>query len=724
MHQQLKKFENSRIEVKGWERTCLKKRPEVFSIFDDMDEIVYVADPDSYEILYVNESVKTIFGQDLLGRKCYRTLQREENPCALCNNSVIFGEKLGKSHIREFQNGINKRWYRCINKAIRWSNGKLVRYEMAIDIHDHKRALSALEESERRYRTLAESAKDIIFIVDQSGLLQYVNPHGAAMFKTDPCRLVGKTLRELFPSEAEKEQMLSIKKVIDSGRSFSVDRKFSFPGGEMWLDTQMVPIFSPDGEAVSVMGISRDITGRKQAEAALKDGEEKYRTILETIEDGYYEVDLKGNLTFFNEALSRIHESSRDEMMGMGNRQYTDPENAKKLYEAFNQVYRTGEPSKATDYEVITKSGERKSLETSVSLMKDSSGRIIGFRGIARDITKLRRAQRALQKSEERFRIVAESTNDFIFEQNLITGQIEWFGNAIEKLRDLLGEIPHTTRAYKKLIHPQDQDRVITMFRRRIRSREPFREEYRLIGKGGKIISLLSQGICLLDENGKRYKWIGALSDITDRKRAEKELTESMEKLHKAMGGIIKAMTMTVENRDPYTAGHQQRVSHLARSIAQEMWLSKDQIEAIRLAASVHDLGKISVPAEILSKPIQLSDTEFSLIKVHPQTSYNILKDIDFPWPLAQIVLQHHERMDGSGYPAGLKEDEILIEAKVLMVADVVEAIASHRPYRPAYGIDVALDEIEKKKGLLYDSKTVEACLRLFREKGFELALK
>ena len=190
----------------------------------------------------------------------------------------------------------------------------------------------------------------------------------------------------------------------------------------------------------------------------------------------------------------------------------------------------------------------------------------------------------------------------------------------------------------------------------------------------------------LRNEDGKVYKWIGAVSDITQQKKTEEELKQSFEKVRKAMGGIIQAMALTVESKDPYTAGHQQRVSNLARTIAQEMGLSKDQVEAIRLAGVVHDLGKISVPAEILSKPTKLSDLEFSLIKGHSQTSYEILKDIDFPWPIARIALQHHERLNGSGYPAGLKGDEILIEAQVLMVADVVEAIASHRPYRAALG--------------------------------------
>jgi HD-GYP domain-containing protein (c-di-GMP phosphodiesterase class II) len=203
--------------------------------------------------------------------------------------------------------------------------------------------------------------------------------------------------------------------------------------------------------------------------------------------------------------------------------------------------------------------------------------------------------------------------------------------------------------------------------------------------------------------------------------RASEERNQIIGRLRKTLGSTIQAMTVTVEARDPYTAGHQRRVSDLARAIATEMCLNTEQIEGVRMASVIHDIGKISVPAEILSKPTRLSNTEFSLIKQHSESGYGILKDIDFIGPVAKIVLQHHERIDGSGYPQGLKSADLLMEAKILAVADVVEAIASHRPYRPALGIDVALEEIMQKKGILYDEAVVDACLRLFRGKGFQL---
>jgi len=206
---------------------------------------------------------------------------------------------------------------------------------------------------------------------------------------------------------------------------------------------------------------------------------------------------------------------------------------------------------------------------------------------------------------------------------------------------------------------------------------------------------------------------------LREQKIFEEKLKVSMETLRKAIGGTIQTLALTVETRDPYTAGHQKRVADLAWAIACEIDLPEEQVDGIRMAGAIHDIGKISVPAEILSKPTKLTEIEFSLIKTHPQAGYDILKDIEFPWPIARIILEHHERMDGSGYPHGRKGDDILIDSRIVAVADVVEAIASHRPYRPALGLYQALEAISIDSGVLYDANVVETCLKLFREKNF-----
>ena len=205
------------------------------------------------------------------------------------------------------------------------------------------------------------------------------------------------------------------------------------------------------------------------------------------------------------------------------------------------------------------------------------------------------------------------------------------------------------------------------------------------------------------------------------RNRLEFLVDDRTNELRKSMLAFVTAIASTVEMRDPYTAGHQRRTAHLASAIARELRLSENQIEGLNLASVVHDIGKIRVPAEILCKPGKLDEFEFGLIKQHPETGYAILKSIDFPWPIAKTVLQHHERLDSSGYPQGLKDEEILLEAKILAVADVVEAMISHRPYRAGLGVDAALNEITHHRGVLYDATVVDACLMLIQENGYTL---
>ncbi|MFH2219333.1 MAG: HD domain-containing phosphohydrolase [Pseudomonadota bacterium] len=245
-------------------------------------------------------------------------------------------------------------------------------------------------------------------------------------------------------------------------------------------------------------------------------------------------------------------------------------------------------------------------------------------------------------------------------------------------------------------------------------------EHYQLVSENKRLFQLARE---------QNEELMGLNQNLESRvEERTRQLAQSTEKLKHALAksrknivAVIHAIALAVETRDPYTAGHQRRVSNLGRAIALEMGLSEDRIDGICMAGIVHDLGKISIPAEILTRPGRLSNMEYDFIKTHPEVGYNILKDIDFSWPVAQIALQHHERVDGSGYPHGLSGEEILMEARIIAVADVVEAMSSHRPYRPALGIEKALEEISSQKGKFYDTKVVDACLKLFQEKGFEL---
>jgi putative nucleotidyltransferase with HDIG domain len=208
------------------------------------------------------------------------------------------------------------------------------------------------------------------------------------------------------------------------------------------------------------------------------------------------------------------------------------------------------------------------------------------------------------------------------------------------------------------------------------------------------------------------------------RKQVEKELRRGHEHLQETFAATINALALTIESKDPYTAAHQQWVTQLACAIAGGIGLAKEQVEGIRMAGLIHDIGKMRVPIEFLNKPGRLSEIEYNAIKMHPQSGYDIVREIQFPWPVAQIVLQHHERMDGSGYPQGLSGQQILMEARILAVADVVESMASPRPYRDVYGIEIALAEILKNRAILYDPDVVDACLKAFQENGFQFEYK
>jgi len=233
----------------------------------------------------------------------------------------------------------------------------------------------------------------------------------------------------------------------------------------------------------------------------------------------------------------------------------------------------------------------------------------------------------------------------------------------------------------------------------------------------GRIFLLLAD--IALDKNGEFQFCIHIMRDITVRKQAEDELRLSREQMREGLVGTIHVVAKAAEARDPYTAGHQRRVACLALATGKEMGLDEDQLEGIRLGAMIHDIGKIHLPADILSKPTRLSDIEYQMIQTHSQVGYDILKDIVFPWPVADIAHQHHERLDGSGYPQGLKNGDIRLEARIVAVADVVEAMSSHRPYRPGLGIAKALAEIKRGRGKQYDADAVSACQKLFKENSF-----
>lgn len=339
------------------------------------------------------------------------------------------------------------------------------------------------------------------------------------------------------------------------------------------------------------------------------------------------------------------------------------------------------------------------------------------IRKLEKRTAELAKLNLALHESEEKYRLVVENAAEAILIAQ--EGMIRFANPGCVRLIGYPEEIL-TSKSFAEFIHPEDREMVLERHRTRFAGEEvPAVYPFRIVTNAGTVKWVEIHAVIVVWKG--KPATLNFLGDITGRKQSAEALKRSVEKLRQALGGTVQAIAMVVEARDPYTAGHQRRASDLARVIAMEFGIDGDQVEGIRLAGMIHDIGKVSVPAEILSKPTKLTHIEFSLIKVHSQAGYDILKEIEFPWPIAQIVFQHHERMDGSGYPQGLKGEEILPEARILAVADVVEAMASHRPYRPALGIEAALDEIACGKGILYDPDAVDVCLRLFRERGYKL---
>jgi PAS domain S-box-containing protein/putative nucleotidyltransferase with HDIG domain len=331
---------------------------------------------------------------------------------------------------------------------------------------------------------------------------------------------------------------------------------------------------------------------------------------------------------------------------------------------------------------------------------------------------KQREAERALRESEAKYRTLVEKLQEGVYQTDLEGNYITLnktgatiFG--FDSPEQIIGK-------YKTIdLYYDPSERAVII--QDMKNTGYCVREVRVKRRDGSSIWMLANNNARLDENGNIIGYEGVFTDITEHKNAEEGRRQSTEKLVAAMEATIEAMAMTVEMRDPYTAGHQRRVTELALAIAKELGLSDAEINGIRLAGIVHDIGKMQIPAEILSKPGRLTELEFSMIKNHPSVGYEILKHVEFPWPVAKIVLQHHERMDGSGYPSGISGSDILLEARILGVADVVEAMASHRPYRPALGTGQALNEISKNSAILYDPKVVDACYKLFYEKGFKL---
>lgn len=460
---------------------------------------------------------------------------------------------------------------------------------------------------------------------------------------------------------------------------------------------------------------------RKRVERTLRRNEERYRLLFNSSGDAVFVHGLSDEgvplqFTEVNDVACERLGYSREELLGMGPLDIDAPETRPGVPAVMARLRRDGRA--VWEGAHVTKGGRVIPVEI-INHLFDLEGRPTILSAV-RDITDRSQAFQALREAEERYRCVVDEISDGIGIGDP-RGGITYANPALARIlgaarpEDLIG------RRIDDFVVPEAMAGLRAKLRAMIGSGE---------GSEPLVVTVPihrcdgSEGVVEIRAarrrfDGKTEMLSAVIRDISRELDASRAQEESHQRTRKALEGTILAMSRTVETRDPYTAGHQRRVAELAREIARSMGLDGSRVEGLYLAGLVHDVGKIGLPAEILSKPGKLSATEFQLIQSHAVLGAEIIGDIDFPWPIARMVREHHERLDGSGYPDHLPGDRILMESRILAVADVVEAMVSDRPYRPGLGIEAALSEAQSGAGKRYDADVVDACLRLIRDTGW-----
>ena len=586
-------------------------------------------------------------------------------------------------------------------------------------IIEEKRTKKELKESEKEYKDLVEETPLGIINIGVTGKIIYINKRLEKISGYSREEIVGKNVFKLgvFPGEMLKILKERLKVRLRGG-SIHQRREVPFKcknGKWIWIEIT-AKLIKKWGIPANFRVTAQDITERKKAEEELRDSEERLEILFDYAPDAYYISDLKGKFIDGNKAAERLMGYKKEELIGKSFLKLNlltlaaIPKAAKLLVKNLR-----GQPTGPDEFVINRKDNSKVTVEISTYPVK-IKGRTLVL-GMARDITERKKAEEILRKSQQEFVSIFHNSPEasvYLDEKSRVLDINSRFGELFGyNLEEIKGK-----EINSGIIHPPDKiEEAKRLTKKAIKgyvNYDTIRKK-----KDGTLFPVSMSGSSVLIEGKTKGKVI-LYQDITQRKQAEQQVKQGYEKLQRTMEATIYTISKIIETRDPYTAGHQNIVSQFAVAIAQEMKLPEDKIEGMRIAALVHDIGKISIPAEILSKPSKLNEMEFSLIKNHPKTGYDILKTIDFPWPVAKIVLQHHEKIDGSGYPQGLKGEKILLEAKIMAVADVVEAMFSHRPYRPSLGIDKALKEISQNKGILYDPEVVHACPKLFKEKEFK----
>ena len=524
-----------------------------------------------------------------------------------------------------------------------------------------------------------------------------------------------------MPPEARTERKILEEQGIRSLVVFGVEVSGELKGF-VGFDNVPAGVISPERDFPLLSSIAK-VIGRAlallQADEALKVSEHRYQSIVEKQSDLICRFTPDGAITFCNPAYARYFGEEPESLIGTNIRLFL-PGDTGYLDEYLAGLKPDAPQSSMEDKIVMPDGSVRWQLWNDTGFF-DEEGRLTEIQAVGWDMTELKNAMLEAETQRRRLRTLFEASPEGI----VVCGDGARIDEANKAFCDMVALRPEEAlgRRVEDLLETPDREEAARKdaFFRRVREGEGFAEEEGVkIDRNGRFLFLSLAALPVPNGEGGEHGRYFLFRDLTPLKMREEELRRNLETLRKTFRQTIDVLSSATEIRDPYTAGHQRRVARLSADIARRMGMSADALEGLALAASVHDIGKMSIPSEILSKPCSLSELEFSFIRTHPQEGFDMLRKVDFPWRLAEIVHQHHERMDGSGYPQGLSGDDILPEARILAVADVVEAVASHRPYRPSKGVDEALRIVREGRGRAFDPSAADACIALF-EDGYSL---
>ena len=589
------------------------------------------------------------------------------------------------------------------------------------DITGMKQAEAALRKREEESRLLVEGASEAIFIA-QDGNIKL--PNSATM------RLLGRTADEIascpyvqfiHPEDrglvAERHRRRLAGEEVEIGYEF---RFVTADGSVRWGRLNATRV-EWEGRPATLNLVS-DVTERRQAEHERFEALSRFSGFADASQYGMGMANLDGRIVYVNPTLTRVlGEKAPDDCLGKRFPTYYSEEASRRIREEvmpslMEKGFWHGE------LELQTADGRKIPTNENYFIIRDENDQPHYIADILTDITDRKHAEEKLRTSEAQLSNALRIAHAGHWEYDVETDTFTFNDNFYRIFRTTAEEVGgysmSSVEYASRFCHPDDVHMVREETQAAIDTDDPYygRElEHRILYADGTVGHIAVRFFVVKDSRGRTVRTYGVNQDITER-------LEAQERIRSALEGTIQVVAETIERRDPYTSGHQKRVTRLAVAIARKMSLPSDQIEGIRVAATLHDIGKMSTPAEILSKPGKLTEHEFRLIQEHPKVAHEILKAIAFPWPVADIILQHHERLDGTGYPLALTaEDGILLEARILAVSDVVEAMATHRPYRPALGIEAALEEIQSNSGTMFDSTVVETCVDLFTSGEFML---